>query len=150
MALKIIFMGTPEFAVPILDSINKSKHNILSVYTQSPKKRDRGLKLRCSPNSLSIANDINGPVPVTPKFTVAIFSLFKFPAMSSSLKTQRPSAYESPNKIEFIFFSYILLEFLKPYLSLLYKLYVKSSAQEIDCLLIGPLNGIKVLFFWHL
>ena len=45
MALKIIFMGTPEFAVPILDSINKSKHNILSVYTQSPKKRDRGLKL---------------------------------------------------------------------------------------------------------
>ena len=49
MALKIIFMGTPKFAVPILDSINKSKHNILSVYTQSPKKRDRGLKLRISP-----------------------------------------------------------------------------------------------------
>ena len=49
MALKIIFMGTPEFAVPILDSINKSKHNILSVYTQPPKKRDRGLKLRISP-----------------------------------------------------------------------------------------------------
>ena len=48
MALKIIFMGTPEFAVPILDSINKSKHNILSVYTQPPKKRDRGLKLRLS------------------------------------------------------------------------------------------------------
>ena len=49
MALKIIFMGTPEFAVPILDSINKSKHNILSVYTQPPKKKDRGLKLRISP-----------------------------------------------------------------------------------------------------
>ena len=34
MALKIIFMGTPDFAVPILKSINKSKHKILCVYTQ--------------------------------------------------------------------------------------------------------------------
>ena len=39
MALKIIFMGTPDFAVPILQSINNSKHNILAVYTQPPKKR---------------------------------------------------------------------------------------------------------------
>ena len=38
MALKIIFMGTPDFAVPILQSINNSKHNILAVYTQPPKK----------------------------------------------------------------------------------------------------------------
>ena len=38
MALKIIFMGTPDFAVPILKAIKESKHKILSVYTQSPKK----------------------------------------------------------------------------------------------------------------
>ena len=31
-------MGTPEFAVPILESINASKHNLLGVYTQPPKK----------------------------------------------------------------------------------------------------------------
>ena len=30
MALKIIFMGTPDFAVPILSSIKNSGHNILS------------------------------------------------------------------------------------------------------------------------
>ena len=39
MALNIIFMGTPEFAVPILKSINDSKHNILEVYTQPPQKK---------------------------------------------------------------------------------------------------------------
>ena len=44
MALKIIFMGTPNFSVPILKSIFDSKHKILSVYTQSPKKKNRGQK----------------------------------------------------------------------------------------------------------
>ena len=38
MALRIIFMGTPDFAVPILHSIKKSNHDILSVYTQIHKK----------------------------------------------------------------------------------------------------------------
>ena len=42
MALNIIFMGTPDFAVPILESIYRSEHIILAVYTQPPKKRDRG------------------------------------------------------------------------------------------------------------
>ena len=45
MALKLIFMGTPEFAVPILEKIYKSNHNILSVYTQSPKKKKEDKKL---------------------------------------------------------------------------------------------------------
>ena len=49
MALNIIFMGTPEFAVPILKSIHESQHNILEVYTQPPKKKDRGQKINLSP-----------------------------------------------------------------------------------------------------
>ncbi len=49
MSLNIIFMGTPDFAVPILKTINNSKHKILSVYTQPPKKRDRGQKINISP-----------------------------------------------------------------------------------------------------
>ena len=40
MALKIIFMGTPEFAVPTLKAIHKSGHKILEVYTQPAKKKD--------------------------------------------------------------------------------------------------------------
>ena len=39
MALNIIFMGTPVFAVPILKSINNLNHNILEVYTQPPNKK---------------------------------------------------------------------------------------------------------------
>ena len=39
MALKIIFMGTPDFAVPILQSIKESNHQILEVYTQPPQKK---------------------------------------------------------------------------------------------------------------
>ncbi len=49
MALNIIFMGTPNFAVPILKSINDSEHNILAVYTQGAKKKDRGQKINISP-----------------------------------------------------------------------------------------------------
>ncbi len=45
MSLKIIFMGTPNFAVPILETIHKSEHKILSVYTQPPKKKSRGQKI---------------------------------------------------------------------------------------------------------
>ena len=44
MPLKIIFMGTPHFAIPIIKSICNSDHNILCVYTQPPKKKDRGQK----------------------------------------------------------------------------------------------------------
>ena len=39
MILNIIFMGTPEFAVPILKSIIDSKHRVLEVYTQPPQKK---------------------------------------------------------------------------------------------------------------
>ena len=49
MSFKILFMGTPEFAVPILKSIFKSKHKILEVYTKPPTKKNRGQKIQNSP-----------------------------------------------------------------------------------------------------
>ena len=49
MSLKILFMGTPEFSVPILRSIYKTKHKILTVYTQPPTKKLRGQKIVESP-----------------------------------------------------------------------------------------------------
>ena len=64
MALNIIFMGTPEFAVPILKSLYESKHNILEVYTQPPKKRDRGQKLNLtSIHTFSKKNNIKVRYP---------------------------------------------------------------------------------------
>jgi methionyl-tRNA formyltransferase len=61
MALKIIFMGTPNFAVPILKSVNESKHKILEVYTQPPTKKNRGLKIQNSSVHIC-ANELNIPV----------------------------------------------------------------------------------------
>ncbi len=49
MSLNIIFMGTPDFAVPILKSLSESEHNLLCVYTQPPKKKARGQKILSSP-----------------------------------------------------------------------------------------------------
>ena len=49
MSLKIIFMGTPEFAVPALKELIKEKFDIVHVYTQPPKKSNRGLKIEKTP-----------------------------------------------------------------------------------------------------
>ena len=38
MSLKIVFMGTPEFSIPSLNILKESKHKIVCVYTQPPKK----------------------------------------------------------------------------------------------------------------
>ncbi len=42
---KLIFFGTPEFAVPILIRLFDSKYSIQCVYTQPPKKSNRGQKI---------------------------------------------------------------------------------------------------------
>ena len=44
MSQKIVFMGTPEFSVPILESLVNSNNQILAVYTQPPSKANRGQK----------------------------------------------------------------------------------------------------------
>jgi len=49
MLKKIIFMGTPFFAVPILKSLYQNGYPILVVYTQPPKKSQRGQKINKSP-----------------------------------------------------------------------------------------------------
>ena len=49
MAKKIIFMGTPMFAVPILKSLYQNGYPISHVYTQPPQKSQRGQKINKSP-----------------------------------------------------------------------------------------------------
>ncbi len=48
MSQKIVFMGTPEFSVPTLESLVNSDHKVLAVYSQPPSKANRGLKLSLS------------------------------------------------------------------------------------------------------
>ena len=56
MPYKIIFMGTPQFSVPVLESLSKSSYQISCVYTQSPKKSNRGQKFNPSPIQESAEN----------------------------------------------------------------------------------------------
>ena len=66
MSLKIVFMGTPEFSVPTLEALINKKFEIISIYTQPPKKSKRGQKLNISPvqkfsekNNLPVRNPDN-------------------------------------------------------------------------------------------
>lgn len=49
MTLRVVFMGTPEFAVPSLAEIIAHGHEVVRVYTQPPRKSGRGQKLTKSP-----------------------------------------------------------------------------------------------------
>jgi methionyl-tRNA formyltransferase len=48
MPLRLVFMGTPEFAVPTLTEILGQGHDIAAVYTQPPRAAGRGMDLRKS------------------------------------------------------------------------------------------------------
>jgi methionyl-tRNA formyltransferase len=47
--MRIVFMGTPDFAVPALRGILEAGHEVVAVYTQPPRAAGRGMALRQSP-----------------------------------------------------------------------------------------------------
>src|SRR6266550_2512509 len=47
--MRLIFMGTPEFAVPTLVEIVERSHQVAAVYTRAPKPAGRGMELQPSP-----------------------------------------------------------------------------------------------------
>ena len=49
MPLRLIFMGTPDFAVPTLLELVAHGHEIVAVYTRAPKPGGRGMKLQATP-----------------------------------------------------------------------------------------------------
>ena len=52
MLKNIVFMGTSSFAVPILKSLYQNGYSVSCVYTQPPKKSNRGQRLNKSPINL--------------------------------------------------------------------------------------------------
>ena len=65
MALRLVFMGTPDFAVPTLLGIVGAGHEIVAVYTRAPQPAGRGMAARPSP----IAHEAErfGLPTITPK-----------------------------------------------------------------------------------
>lgn len=47
--MKIVFMGTPDFAVPSLKALVEAGHEVCGVFTQPDKPKNRGMKLQAPP-----------------------------------------------------------------------------------------------------
>ena len=47
--MRVVFMGTPEFSVPVLEALVVAGHEVACVYTQPPRPAGRGKKLRPTP-----------------------------------------------------------------------------------------------------
>mgnify|MGYP003618438168 FL=1 len=58
--LRIVFMGTPEFAVGILDTIIKNKYEVVGVITAADKPAGRGQKIKYSAvKEYALENNLN-------------------------------------------------------------------------------------------
>lgn len=66
--MKIIFAGTPEFAVPALDALIQAGHEIVMVLTQPDRPAGRGMQLKASPvKQLAQQHGLNVFQPVSLK-----------------------------------------------------------------------------------
>jgi methionyl-tRNA formyltransferase len=65
MSLRVVFMGTPDFAVPTLSEIVGQGHDVVAVYTRPPAAAGRGMELKPSPVH-TMADRFGLPV-LTPK-----------------------------------------------------------------------------------
>ena len=59
--MRVVFMGTPDFAVPTLARLAQDGHDIAAVYTRAPAKAGRGMNLRPSPIH-ALAESLGVPV----------------------------------------------------------------------------------------
>ncbi|MEM9761542.1 MAG: methionyl-tRNA formyltransferase [Pseudomonadota bacterium] len=78
--MRVVFMGTPDFAVPMLEALVSAGHEIAAVYTQPPRPAGRGKALRPSP--VHRAAEVEGfPVETPERFrtedVVARFAAFR-------------------------------------------------------------------------
>ena len=70
--LRIIFAGTPDFAVPALDALIKAGHHLVLVLTQPDRPSGRGMKLKSSPvKELALQHKIEVFQPETLKDVAA-------------------------------------------------------------------------------
>lgn len=78
-ALRIVFMGTPDFSVPTLDVLHRSRHHVLAVVSQPDRPKGRGRKLEQPPvkaRALELGYPVFQPERVRePEFMAAMTAL---------------------------------------------------------------------------
>ena len=78
--MRIIFMGTPEFAVPSLEALVAAGHQVCAVYSQPPRRAGRGKSLTQSPVQLkaeALEIDVKTPVSLRDPLAQEEFSAFE-------------------------------------------------------------------------
>ncbi len=80
--MKVVFMGTPDFAVPALERLIK-EHDVVCVYTREPKLSGRGNKLNKTP--VHLVAEANGIEVRTPKTLRNIDEQQKFAALKADV-----------------------------------------------------------------
>jgi len=77
--MRIVFMGTPDFSVPVLQALVDAGHDIVAVYCQPPRPAGRGKKERLTPvhaTALTLGLDVRHPVSLkTPEAQEAFAGL---------------------------------------------------------------------------
>ena len=75
--MRIVFMGTPDFSVPVLDALVDAGHDIVCVYCQPPRPAGRGKKDRPSPVEIRarvLGLEVRSPVSIRTPEAVNAFS----------------------------------------------------------------------------
>ncbi len=77
--MRLVFMGTPEFSVPVLDALVGAGHEIAAVYCQPPRPAGRGKKARPTPvhaRALELGLEVRHPTSLRSAEAQAEFAAF--------------------------------------------------------------------------
>ncbi|HKY80428.1 MAG TPA: methionyl-tRNA formyltransferase [Sphingobium sp.] len=78
--MRIVYMGTPDFAVPALNALAKAGHDIAAVYSQPPRPAGRGKGLRPSPvhgRATEMGLEVRTPLSLKDEAAQSEFAAFK-------------------------------------------------------------------------
>ncbi len=113
--MKIVFMGTPEFALPSLKKLVDSSHEVLAVVTSPDKERGRGQKISYTPvKSLALQYNLQVLQPEKLKDENFISSLKKFEAdlfVVVAFRILPPEVFTIPPKGSFNLHASLLSKF---------------------------------------
>ena len=78
--MRIIFMGSPDFAVPTLDALVGAGHDVVAAYCQPPRAAGRGKALRPTPveqRARALGIDVRSPTSLKTAEALAEFAAFE-------------------------------------------------------------------------
>ena len=78
--MRLIFMGSPAFSIPVLEALVAAGHEIVAVYTQPPRPAGRGKKQRPCPvhaRALALTLDVRHPASLKQAEEQAAFSALR-------------------------------------------------------------------------